>query len=142
MSMDLFLTCIRDGEGSTFTRAVFEEVMGRDAIGPKFPLTSVRYADGGCNDIDGGEGGTIQTVSFVHFGGETFYDRLWELADRSGSYLMWPNDGPALAVTRAELVAKIDPKMVEELGPPVVARTGKDLGEAIEGGGDFDELDE
>ncbi|HUO93705.1 MAG TPA: hypothetical protein VMU22_12320, partial [Rhizomicrobium sp.] len=101
MSMDLFLQCARDGEPSMFPRALFEEVMSRGAIDPEFPLSEVLYVDGGCREIDGGERDAISSLSFAHFGGDIFFDRLWELADRTGSYLMWPGD-PSIAVTRSD----------------------------------------
>jgi hypothetical protein len=130
MSMDLFLTCARDGKGSTFKRALLEEIMGRGAIDPKYPLTRVRYADG-ASEIDAGEGEDIETVSFLHFGGETFFDRLWELADRTSSYFVWPDEERSLAVTRPDMIAKIDPHTIESLGPAYIVRSGKELGDAI-----------
>src|SRR5215472_14579742 len=141
MSMDLFLTCVRDGEPSTFTRALFEEVMGRGAIDPKFPLSDVLYADGGCREIDGGEGDTISSLSFGHFGGDTFFDRLWELADRTCSYVLWPGDRPSVAITRSDILAKLDPKMVKDLGVVAVG-SGKELSAAIEGGFDLEDDEE
>jgi hypothetical protein len=138
MSMDLFLTCVRDGEPSDFPRALFEEVMGRGATDPKFPLSEVLYADGGCREIDGGGGDTVSSLSFAHFGGDTFFDRLWELADRSASYLLWPGESPSVAVTRPDVLSKLDPKMVKDLGAVVVG-SGKELSAAIEDGFDLED---
>ena len=138
MSMDLFLTCVRDGEPSAFPRTLFEEIMGRGAIRPEFPLSEVAYADGGCREIDGGEAESISSLTFAHFGGETFFDRLWELADRTESYLLWPGDGPSVAITRADVRGKLDPSMVKDLGVVVVG-TGKELAAAIEGDLDLEE---
>jgi len=135
MSMDLFLTCVRDGEPSAFPRRLFEEIMGRGATKPEFPLSEVAYADGGCREIDGGEAESISSLTFAHFGGETFFDRLWELADRTDSYLLWPGDGPSVAITRADIMGKLDPKMVKDLGVVAVG-SGRELAAAIEGGFD------
>jgi hypothetical protein len=43
MSSDIFLQCFRDREPATFERAVFEEIFGRGAVNPQFPLTDVAY---------------------------------------------------------------------------------------------------
>lgn len=141
MSMDLFLTCVREGEPSTFPRTLFEEVMANGAIAPTFPLSDVVYADGGCREIDGGAGEAISSLTFAHFGGDTFFDRLWELADRTVSYLLWPGDGPCVAVTRSDVLAKLDPSMVKDL-EAVVVGSGKELAAAIEGAEDDEDFDE
>lgn len=131
MSNDIFLICARKDGPATFKRALAEEIMNRGAINPRLPLTDITYSDGGAEvsieedeDIDGG--------GFGRFGGRTFYDRLWELADRTGSYLVWPDFPPCLAVTRPEFVAYIDEDTVEAHGPPYVVKSGKELEYAIE----------
>lgn len=140
MSMELFLECKRDGETASFKRSLFEEIMGRGAVAPQFPLTGVEYADGGALEIDGGEDDDITSLTFSRFGGDTFFDRLWELADRTGSFLWWPGMDRQLAATRDDVANQIDADMVDEMGPPYVVANGKELAEAVLG--DADDLDD
>src|SRR5208282_1877982 len=66
MSFSLFLICMRNGEPATFKTALFDEVMGRQAIDPEFPLYAVKYSDGGCDEIRNDATGEdeIESVSF------------------------------------------------------------------------------
>ncbi len=130
MSFDVFLMCVRDGEEATFKREVLEEVMGRGAINPDYPLSNVYYADG-MSVIYGGDDEDIDSLMFNHFGGDTFFDRLWELADRTGSFLTWPDGECSLAVTCPEMIDQIYPSVIESVGPPIIVRSGKELENAI-----------
>jgi len=133
MSFDIYLQCMRNKEPATFKRSLAEDIMNRGAIAPELPLMNISYPDGSCvayidedEDIDG--------VSFDHFGGDTFYQRLWELADMTGSFLFWPDLGRKMAVTRANVIQHIDDDTVEGHGPPYIVSSGKELEDAIEFG--------
>ena len=139
MSFDIFLVCMRNGEPATFKRTLAEEVMNRGAIDPDLPLLNITYADGGGGVAYIDEDEDIDSVSFDHFGGDTFYNRLWDLMDRTGSFLFWPAVGRKLAVTRPEIVSHIDEDTVEDLGPAFIVRSGKELEDAIEFGIDPNE---
>jgi hypothetical protein len=127
MSFDLFLMCARDGEQSSFKRELYEEIMRRDALAPPPDRLDLEYADesGGC--VNGDEDEDIASLMFNHFGGDTFMERLWELADRTGSFFVWPGEGRTIAVTRAETISHIFHGLAESLGPPFVVRSGKEL---------------
>lgn len=133
MSLDIFLFCVRDGEQATFGRPVLEEVFGRGAIDPQYPLSNVKYGDGGCS-IVGAEDGDIDCLMFEHFGGDTFYSRLWELADRTGSFFIWTERERSIAVTNPRTLAQIYRNIGDDFGKPFVVRSGKELEGAIEYG--------
>lgn len=136
MSFDLFMMCVRDGETATFTRKLFEEIMSRDAIDPELPMRDVTYPDGSGSHICGADRDVMDGVSFNRPGGYTFYDHLWELADRTNSFFTWPDTGRSIAVTRSDMIAHLYEGAAESFGPPYVARTGKELAHAIHLGED------
>ena len=127
MSFDIFVMCARKGEQATFKRALFEEIMGRGALDASLPLTNIEYADGMCVAYYDGQKEDLDSTAFDHFGGDTFWDRLYELADRTGSFLVWPDVGRQVAVTRLEMLDEIYPDVAETLGPPYVVKNGKQL---------------
>jgi len=133
MAFDLFLHCFRDGRTATFKRALAVEILGRDAVDSRDPVGFVRYRDesGSSGYCDDGE--DIDGVMFNHFGGEIFFDRLWELADRTGSCFYWPDVGrPNIAVTRQETIDHLPPSMVKDFGPPWILHNGMDIYLVIE----------
>lgn len=130
MSFDIFLICVRNGDAAMFERALFEDIFRRNAIDPRSPLTSVTYRDGGA-EIDGAEDGDeIENIVFNHCGGDTFYAALYELADRSGSVVLWPAAGRQIAVTREAAIAHLPPDL-SDLGPPYVVANGRELAACI-----------
>src|SRR5271165_2704768 len=132
MSFDLFMFCARNGHESTFKRELFEEIMGRDAINPHFPIERLTYADGSGSDVSGAERSIMDGASFNRPGGRIFYDRLWELADRTHSFLVWPDLGRSTAVTRADMLPHLFEGMAEDDNPPYVVKSGQELEYAIE----------
>jgi hypothetical protein len=128
MSSDIFLACLR-GEGTEkFTRALFEEIFGRHAIDPDLPFTSVTYADGGA-EVYRAEDDETDGVGFNHFGGDTFFAALYELALRTRSVIYWPeNDGAWAAVAESATIALL-PDGFEREGPRAVrvVRSGRKL---------------
>ena len=130
MSFDVHLICVRDGKGATFPRELFEEIMGRGAIDPDFPLWAVTYADGG-SQIIGADEENLDGAMFNHFGGDTFFDRLWELADRTNSFFWWPNTHRSVAITRRDIISHIPDGALDGLGEPYFVQTGKELENAI-----------
>lgn len=132
MSFSIHLVCAREGEKATFKRALFDEIMGREAINPKFPLYQVDYHDGGCWDIrdpfvDQGE---TSMISFSRFDGNTFFDLLWEFADKVGAFMFWPGEGRLIAVTNREVLAQL-PGELKNMGPPYIVKNGRELFDAI-----------
>lgn len=134
MSFDIFLQCFRKGEPATFKRALVEEIFGRHAINFHLPLTGVNYADRGGAEIYGADDGDdIQSLMFNHCGGCTFFDALYELAQRTGSVVIWPTTrSPYCAVTDSETIADLPAGFCDEpLGAPIVVSDGRELDEGI-----------
>jgi hypothetical protein len=132
MSFSLYLICMRDGEPAAFKTSLFDEVMGREAIDPKFPLYDVKYNDGGCDEIRNtfADDDEIESVSFSHFDGNIFFDALWELANRAGAFFVWPGEGRSVAVPNPGVVVHI-PADMAGMGPPYIVKDGRDLYDAI-----------
>lgn len=128
--VELFLTRVLDGKVIRFEREVVEEIMGRDAVDPSSPLVDIEYADGGC-ELIGGDDDSIETLMFDHFGGETFFSRLWELANRTGAFLWWAGNGDGYAVTNRDVLEHLPPDIINSPKLPFVVRDGAALEEAI-----------
>jgi hypothetical protein len=134
MSMSLHLVCI-EGEGQfTFSRAIAREILSRGAVSPEDVLEyRVDYPDGGGGaEVYCEDGVELNEISFNRFGGETFFDRVWELADRIGAVIFWPAPGPSNAVTRTEVIERLPSYFREEENIPVVVHNGRELYNAIE----------
>jgi hypothetical protein len=127
MSFDLFVTPVRNGDTATFRRSVFEEIFTREALEPSSPLNNVRYPDGSSAEIYGCEADDIDGVMFTHFGGETVFSLIIELAERTGSMIFWPDTRPALAVTRASVIDHIPADCVATIGPAKIVSDAREL---------------
>jgi hypothetical protein len=133
LSFDIHLQCFRNGKPATFKRALFEEIFGRGAVNLSLPLTDVRYPDGSGAQIYGADGADdISSLMFNHCGGATFYDRLYELAHRTRSAVLWPFGNPQSAVTDAKTIAGSPGLWEEPLGPAIVVTSGRELAEGIQ----------
>jgi hypothetical protein len=99
MSFDIFLQCYRNGEPANFKRSVVEEIFGPHAYGdPDFSNVTFPDGSGSCMYVDDGD--DMQCIMFNHCGGHDFFQALYELADRTKSVVLWPDDDrPATAVT-------------------------------------------
>lgn len=127
MSFDLFVMCFRDGKKATFKREVFEEVFGRNAVDPDLSSGYVKYPDGGGGEIYSRSGDEIGHIMLTHFGGDMMFAAIHELADRTGSAIIWPDTRPSLAVTNAFVVADIPEDCAESIGPAYVAKDHRAL---------------
>jgi hypothetical protein len=134
MSMELFLICIEGVGQATFKRAVAQEILGRDALESKRVLDyRVDYPDGSGAEVCCAEGDDLESICFDRFGGEIFFDRVWELADRIGAVIFWPAPGPSTAVTHPAMIDRLpDELRGDEDMPVVVVRSGGDIYNAIE----------
>jgi hypothetical protein len=141
MSMDLFISCTRDGKAATFPRQLFEEIMTRGAVDTSLPVSTIAYADGSGGECGADDADMIDGADFVDFGGDIFFERIWELADRTGSYFTWPGADRPLAVTRSEFIKDVPRDVVEELGPVRVVANGRELAAVIADSDDFDDED-
>ena len=133
MSFDIHLQCYRNGEPATFKRALVEEIFGRDSVDLRLPLTDVGYPDGSGGQIFGADKeDDISSLMFNHCGGATFYDRLYELAHRTRSFLIWPFGDPQSAVTDEDTIADSPGLWEGPLGPAIVVHSGRALAEGIQ----------
>lgn len=133
MSFDIFLACLNNGDMQAFKRELAQEILGRGAVDEGGALERVEYPDGSGSDVYCDEGtDNLSGAMFNHSGGDTFFERLWELADRTGSMIFWPGDGSPVAVTRPEMLPYI-PKNEdgEPMEPQFVVKNGKELQDAI-----------
>jgi hypothetical protein len=131
--MELFVVCIEGVGQSRFERALAQEILGRDALDPKQALVyRVDYPDGSGGEVSCDEGDDLDSIAFDHFGGRTFFDRVWELADRIGALIFWPAPGPSNALTRAELLDRLPSELRDEERMPIIVRSGRELYDAVE----------
>jgi hypothetical protein len=136
MSLDIFLFCTRDGQPSSFMKSLAEEILIRDAVDKRLPVTDVEYPDGSRAEVYGleeDEGDDIDNLYFSHCGGETFFAMLYELAVKTGSYIWWSDEPPNIAVTSEAKRADLPADMAADLGPPYVVSSGAELADAIYG---------
>jgi hypothetical protein len=126
MSSDIFLQCFRDREPATFERVVFEEIFGRGAVNPQFPLTDVAYPDGSGGEIYGGEDDHIQGMMFNHCGGDAFFDRVYELLARTKSVFFWLGTGRQIAVADSAVIDHL-PSGFDDMGPAYIVSSGREL---------------
>ncbi len=126
MSFDIFLQRFRNGDKATFPRALFEEIFGRRAIAPTYPLTRVDYPDGSGADIYGGGDDDIEGLMFNHGGGGLLFDAIYELAQRTQSVVHWPDTAPSVAVADAATISHF-PDGFDCLGPPQIVADGQAL---------------
>jgi hypothetical protein len=119
MGFEIFTERFREKEPAPYDRKIAEEIFIRDAINPTTPLGEVRYADGSA-EIDGAEDDEVSGLVLAHFSGRTVLERLLELAQRTGSVIIWPGDETCAAVTSPEWLAHLPDDMIESMQPTVV----------------------
>jgi hypothetical protein len=125
MGFEIFVERFRDKEPAPYARKIAEEIFNRDAIEPTTPLNEVRYADGGA-EIDGAVDDEMSGFVVAHFSGRIVLERLLELAQRTGSVIIWPGEETCAAVTSSEWLAHLPEDMIESM-QPVVVRTVDEL---------------
>ena len=129
MSSDIFLACVRGESVEKFARTLFEEVFGRHAVAPApgYLPKDFNYADGG-TQVYGADDDEIDGLMFNHFGGDTFFDALHELALRTRSVIYWPDEGVWAAVAEPTTISLL-PASFEREGPKAVCvvQNGREL---------------
>lgn len=114
-----------------FKRAPAQEIFARDALQPEHALSCVEYPDGSGGCIYIGNEEDIAGMMFNHCGGETFFDRVWELEDRTDSHFFWPGFEQNYAVRRPERAEGVEKWSEGNFLNPQVARNGLELVYAI-----------
>lgn len=109
MGLEVFLFNAR-ADGTSLDRKKAIEILARDAYDPS-DLSFVEYHKGeGAGEVIGWDDEEIDVLSFQHFGGKTFLERLFELAERLDGILIWAGLEPGavhMGVTKESLLAQI-----------------------------------
>ena len=127
----IYINCLRNGEPHQFERALAEEIFYRGRVDEEPPRHyDVCYADGGANLV-WGDSEMLDGISFYYCGGWTFFDRVWEFADRTGSMISWIGWGIPRAVTRPDMLQHLPKEMENEEPEPFVVPNGKELAEIV-----------
>ena len=128
MGFEVFTTRFRNKETAPYATAIVERIFMRGAIDPTTPLTFVEYADG-VAEIYGAEDDMTDGIMIAHFSSRTVLERLFELADETGSLIFWPSEDNCSVVTKAEWLDHLPDDAQFE---PVVVSTVDELMEAME----------
>lgn len=106
-----------------------DEVFGfRDSIRDRDPgYLKVDYPDGGGADVYAGVDAEIAHIGFGHFGGDTFFEALYQLADRTKSVVYWPGRAPSSAITDPVMLQHVPKYWEDAVGPPQLVRNGVEL---------------
>ncbi|MDE2228973.1 MAG: hypothetical protein KGL11_08035 [Alphaproteobacteria bacterium] len=120
MSFDIFVSCYRDGEASTFPRKLAIELLGRfDPGGKDESHWVLKFPDGGWSEIYVTAGPRIGGFMVTRSpDSPEFWSGLIEILKRTTSVLYWPGGPPVVA--DASVIPHIPKGMIEALGEPVV----------------------
>ena len=129
MGFEVFTTRFRNKETAPYATAIVERIFMRDAIDPTTPLAFVEYADG-VAEIYGAEDDMTDGIMIAHFSSRTVLERLFELADETGSLIFWPSEDNCSVVTKAEWLDHLPDDMLQI--EPVVVSNVDELMEAME----------
>ena len=132
MSFDLELISFRDGDPTSFAVSIV-----KDAIGP---FIRSRDEDGVCHLTfpDGGGGEMLafdddetetSDISIGGASGTDIYDALYEILSRTHSALIWSFGG--CAVADASVLPDLPEGLIEELGQPIVVKSGAEIAAAV-----------
>ena len=109
-----------------FDHGLVIEILTCDAIDPSSRYFISCPNDGGGGEVFGLDREITGSLMFAHFGGPVFMARMFELADRTCSILLWtsgPEDGPIMGVTRPEFLGLVPDEAQLEGEPIAVIRT-------------------
>ena len=130
MSFEVFTRRFRNKQMAPYATAIAERIFMRGAIDPKTPLEGVDYVDGSA-EIYGAEGDMTDGITIARFSGRTVHERLFELADETGSVILWPAADVRALVTKAEWLDHLPDDMLQIEPNPAVVHNVDELIEAI-----------
>jgi hypothetical protein len=134
MSFDIFLQRNDANRIIPFKRSILAEILGPYALVDKDRgIYGALFPNGERPEIYGAEKEDISFLSLNRFGSMSL-QVMWEVADRTHSYIFWPEgdpNKPHLVVTSAESLAELDPGIVDAIGPAVIAKNGEELEQLI-----------
>ena len=136
MSFDIFLVCFRNGDAAPFKREVFEAIFlphcdNVRAYKSDPSFMRVEYRDGSGGDIYCGDERDIDNIMFNHCGGESFFNDMFDLADRTLSIIFWPDATPVYVYTNAAVLKELPKDFIEKGDRSRLVRSGFDIVEAI-----------
>ena len=123
-----FFMCFRDREPALFKRSLFVEIFSRGAFVPSSSFSDIEYADG-YTDIDIADDAEINGMSFSRSWGDTFITNMLDLADLTGSCILWPDEESKLIVTDRAVLNHLPLELLED--PVHVVRTPRDYRDVI-----------
>ena len=132
MRFELNLISFKDGGPSPFPVSI---VM--DALGPfiqshdEDDVCRLVFADGGSGEMfafDEDET-EISDISIGGASGTDIYDALYEILSRTHSALIWSFGG--CAVADASVIPDLPEELIEDLGQPVIVKSGADIAAAV-----------
>jgi hypothetical protein len=120
MSFDIFLTCFRNGEKSSFPRAVLEKSFGPYVKRRERTRWVLDYGDGGAGDlyVDEDEDPVESFGVNRPAGDRRFWQGIVDVMKETGSVLYWP--ARICVVADESFVPHVPKDMVKALGQPVV----------------------
>jgi hypothetical protein len=132
MSFDLDLVSFKDGGPLPFPVDIVTDALGpfirsRDKDG----LCQLAFPDGGSGELlafDENET-EISDISIGEASGTDIYDALYEILSRTHSALIWSFGG--CAVADASVIPDLPDELIEELGQPVVVKSGAEIAAAV-----------
>lgn len=128
MGLDIFVQCCRNGERAMFSRDLVEEIFGRYALDPPPHLQGATYLDGRAEIYGADKHEEIDHLMCTHSWGTTFFEALYELADRTKSVIYWPGGDIWAAVTDPATLVHLPPGAFDKNGePPAVIADGQEL---------------
>jgi hypothetical protein len=131
VSFDIFVQRVEDGKAAPFKRAILAEILGPYAsVGKNGEIYGAEFPDGDHPQIFGAEEEDIDGLCFNH-GGATALQLIWDIADRTQSFIFWSDESPNLAVTSDAALAKTPQDIIDDLGPAKIVRNGQELGDYI-----------
>jgi len=132
MSFDLNLISFKDGGPSSFPVSIVMDALGpfirsRDEDG----LCRLAFPDGGGGEMfafDEDET-EVSDICIDKANGTAIYDALYEILRQTHSALIWSFGG--CAVADASVIPDLPEALIEDLGQPVVVKSGAEIAAAV-----------
>ena len=133
MSFEIYISCFRDGEPSTFPRALAEKIFGSYTTSKKDdPSWVLTFPDGDKSELNLGPEPQIDGFMVNRpTGSPELWNGIIEILKRTSSVLYWPGEATACVVADAAVIPHLPPDMVESIGTPVVTTDSEKIQDVI-----------
>lgn len=132
MSFDLELMSFKDGDPASFPVSIVKDALGpfirsRDDDG----MCHLAFPDGGGGEMFAFDEEETETsdISIGRASGTAIYDALYEILRQTHSALIWSFGG--CAVADASVIPDLPDGLIEDLGQPVIVKSGAEIAAAI-----------